>query len=651
MLFTFTSCTLATQVEKAEETTPEETTTEETVLLTCPDVDIYLKVSSLTQAQTVYKKLLEDNPNDECALKGLKEIAKRQCNLAQNMLIAGDLEGAKSIYKDVLKDYPDMICAVEGLNAIPTIYDEVKVLTQMCNYDEAWKKLSVAVATNPKDSYLTELTKQPWFYVQKFKEWFKHFIIIIIVLIVGVVVIARIWFCKERLNIGDFELGITGLPDPKKSLIAKFEETLVSLGEKSNVYKPLTLIESPISIPDLPQNLASIPKEVNIVWDFFIKIFPPKVITIKGTLDFDNTKGAGINIKLINSRGNKILSSYTIWQSDMDPGFKKDSKTPDNDDYNKLVDPAACLAYWELYKRKYRKNLSKLTSNLRNDFGTDVGQSFIATRIGSHLLKRLDFAIGEEMMRKALKHDSKNYIAWYNLAVAEYYKASKLINERVPKQKELNLNLIYKNTVRYLQNVIRLTEKDHDNLAHIFSYYGLGTIEIYKYTLTVNTTQQQGDIEKAKVCFEKAIDYAKTAKKKMEQKLPVKQVKSLITDELIILLQIPYTVTQILSDPNITYPTKEINDIEKEKPTNPSIMYSLACFISTMYQFDRIPTEQKEQKLDDAMNYLEDLLAVEKGYVKIAKNDPSLKILLERKQKEFKEILKKLGIQNPSHYL
>lgn len=611
----------------------------------CEDGELYLEAGALSLAEQAFKGALERDPEDSCALTGLAEIADGRCELAQVKVAAGDLEGAKATFSAILEAYPYSRCAIDGLGDIPNKFDEVVGLVEAGDYKTAWTKLSAAIGSNPADKELESLTRQSWARAEKLKEVWKEFLLPGLLFVVGIVIFALAagWLRRIndlRLDIGDFELGMFKASpdppngqDPNKVLIAEFEEAIESFGSTAGLQQP-HLIDAPISIPTLPVKLGSVPADLKGLWELITKLFPPKVLTIRGTLLADPTKGAGINIKLVSERGNELWASFSIWQNDVEPGVFYGSKPPAFNDYLELIEPAAIKAYWSIRQRKRRFWHISPTTLLRQTFGTNDSDSYIALRLGASLLEKDDLISAERILRKSLTHDHKNSVAWFNLAMVELRHAEDRIADAIHNQRAPDVDLEFARVLEHLQSVKRLTQNAPKNASRTLAFYNIGVVELYKHILTYGTANSRGNVASAKEYLEYAVEIAVS----LSGKDP-----AAITAETIAMLKIAYGDALTLSDSSHPYPPNEVTSVQDAGFAAPWVLYNLACHASVMVQFGK----ENVQALDQALLRLRDVLAAQPAYVQYAMTDVSLKTLREKKSKEFEALIKEYT-QKPS---
>lgn len=182
------------------------------------------------------------------------------------------------------------------------------------------------------------------------------------------------------LHVQKFEANTTQKDtDTGHALLVEIERALLRYGSASKLDFN-RVVSRPITPLELPE-LTAMPKDVKTLWDFFMKLFPPNVVTLSGLLRESKEKGAGLSLRLTHNRTNDLLGSYTIWQREVDPNFKPSDSAPSTDDYLKLCEGVAAWTYWRIVNNHNRVTKRQPHHiSLRYSFGTDSWESYTHSR-------------------------------------------------------------------------------------------------------------------------------------------------------------------------------------------------------------------------------------------------------------------------------
>ncbi len=570
----------------------------------CRIANAHLSSGAVSLAEKEYNKVLEALPLEDCALSGLRNIADIRCQVALTRAHNGDLEGAKDMYLQLLKSDADLNCAIEGLATVRNL--EIKGLIEIGSYEAAWKKLGTARAANPDDKEIRSLSEGLPFQLRgryqvliEAGKWLTDLLIFLSIVVLLCFTIQLLWSRQRlKLDIGDFVLGSAALEkdaakagcDPNKAVATRFEESLSSwrLIRKLDSVKP---VAGPVEVPALP-DVSFVPKEAKALWGLITKVIPDKVVTIKGSLEFDKAKGAGLHVRLISSRGNEVWQSHTIWQRDVAPFYGSIAQPVELDDYLWLAELAAIWAYWMIHKHTHPKD------SIRRYFGTDNVDSYISTQVAAKIHGK-NPKLAMERLYKALTDDNENFVARYNLART---RSAQHIDDEED-----------------LKKVKAMTEDFRQNRVHILATYALGVLKLHRYC----SSKCQDSLKEAKKLLAEAVSDAEKANEKDAL---------LISDELMQVLRIVYFDAVILSgDRNAL---GQIDEIERANYASPRILYALACHKSTLVKYNIVPEQDEDKELEKALKYLGDVLLASRSYADIVYKDPSLDVLLSRKQKE-----------------
>lgn len=595
---------------------------------TCSDADTYLQSGALGLAESTYKALLEIDPQDNCALLGLRTVAEQRCRMAGKMADAGDPDGARTMYTAVLEAYPDLPCAIEGLSALPTAYDKVKGFATIGDYEKAWESLENAIEATPSDSGLGDFSTQWW------ALWKRSILGLEYCLGPVLVILAGIWICllayqrrSLRLDVVSFDSGTTPLKEtPEKTgqpgslLIAQFEEELTRIGSEACKMRRPDLIDVPLEAPAFPTSIKGIPEQLGTLWAFVIKLIPPKVVEIKGTLKYSPQQGAGLYVKLVHKSTSRLWGAYTVWQHEVDPHYSPNSGDPGISAYLDLVEFAAISAYWLILQQKGWRVMRWLFGkdrNMRRMFGTENARSYyITTRRVYPLFEKLrgTFLPAAEKLTlrkeiealslQALSCDRRNHTARLYLA-------------QVTREEAVIEN-------------IRLKTKP-TNPVRIAADYYLGIRKTIEYIQENNALQREQLLAEARRFLKEGV---KSAEKMRRRRKPA------ASGDYIAMLKIPYASVLSWSRtkcPPWSNPARMIEKIEDENHSSGKVLYNLACHYSMACMYKLPPGDA----LYRALKYLEKSLRAMPGLVGYVEDDPSLVCLRKNKPAEVSELIKK----------
>ena len=290
-----------------------------------------------------------------------------------------------------------------------------------------------------------------------------------------------------------------------------------------------------------------------------------------------------------------------------------------------------------IHIRKLLERMKLIT--LHNVFGTEEVESHIYTQIALRQ-KSTNIDLMKKTLIRALTHDYKNYLARFTLATIEVSEADKCIRQEMDQLKIPDAKKEYENAVWNFEHVKRQTGKDQQNKAHFLANYWLGVIELYKYGVTKET---QGNLARAEELLRQAVNGAKEAHRKN---------KCAITDELLIMLEIPYLGAQALNlvarvhtnpkkyKPKMNIILDKIENIENHHYASSRILYNLACFKSRSVQYQIYAGDPSDRELvENAVSHLKKVLKVDPyRYKNMIMTDPALRTLRDNKEKG-KELL------------
>jgi hypothetical protein len=631
--------------------------------VTCDVAKAYLEDKRIDLAEKAYTVILAQNPQEQCALEGLANVAQAKCALAAT-LATSNPAGANNIYAGILTSYPHLDCANQGwatvVTPIPSVtptqtstptpnpFGVVTRLASIGEYSAAQTKMVEAVSTVSPATEIHRLFGRPYLYYQNIAS--NVIPRSLITILIAVILWLIIHFQKSHLDVEDFEVGTVKLavpspegPDIKKILTLHFERDLNDLCCTVPLTKP-DLITTPLEIPDLP-NIASIPQEGRDIWTFLNKIIRPNLIKITGNLEFDPVRGAGLTTRLVRHRSNSILGTYTVWKEDIDPSFQAGGQAPTPEDYMDLVEPAAIWAYWHAYSGW------RYTRKIQQSFGTSVCDSYTALKLAMHMndeYKRLEDAEQQKtkltairsLLGRAITYDDCNSIAHLNLGVILYLASQKADHTRSERDFMLEMAKKHLERARMLSST-PYNESDttdsinyDDYACYINACYTMALIEIDAYLDELDQDQNlpataKGDhLQKAEELLDKAYLGSTEA---------LRQKKMLFTEDYSTMIHIPLL--------DVRWWMNEIVDnedpVEKETANKvfaaPRIHYNLACHYSLAEKI----MDRDEKRLDKALAWLEYAFCASPAYVGRAKDDKTLKHLRKEKKLEFENLVKK----------
>lgn len=425
----------------------------------CDAADALLKAQLYDDALTNYTALLKQDPQLDCALKGISESQRLHAinsyELGRAYENAGQVKEARDAYVAALKKYPNYSPAQEALeNVSDNKFAAVQTLANLGYYAEAADRLKKVVEENPSIEVPKNLKYLPggnipiWEYVRSRIERWGQPVVEIVIFLLGLYVLRwRIWprikgICEPRLDIQEFDKGTTGL-EIGKGMEAIVEESLMRLvteDEPTRVH--LHLAAGPIEKLAIPADVKSVSPQIKIVSELIEWIFPSNVITLSGYLQKPGDHGAGLTLSIAESPTRDIKGSITIWQRDYDPTATQ-SAVKDNDPvpYYCLAEPAAiwalfklnapskikrgifCRIYWGI--KKMFRNFSQLFDSSggaavedREKFaplGTDDWQSYAYFMAGVRWWLEGNNDKARKLYVDAQNQDMNNYGALFNL--------------------------------------------------------------------------------------------------------------------------------------------------------------------------------------------------------------------------------------------
>lgn len=567
-----------------------------------------------------------------------KTTAEKKCREAQQKMIEGDFGGAASILKDMSASHPDTQCKVKGLLECNKIM-KIQGLRDLGDFDEAWNSLGKDLADRPEQ--LKAFKGQFWLERRRWYRFLLEYALKPLFILVPVCFGGWHFFIRKwKVDVTDFESCLQQKENTHYSgaVKARFEQTLSSISNSQG----LGMVEGPAEKVELP-DLSAIP-EANDLWKFFKSIIPDKTLTIKGSLNSDKKRGAGLYIKFIHGRRNKLFAMYEVWQDRFDPDFKKVEVPLKLDAFMMLVGPAAHDALWETtrfmdltgWRASIKKAHCKLSreankkegleneKKLRKLFGSDDRTSYVYRTMATEHYDSARDSFSERMLRRALAIDQNNYIAWMNLGLLEKNRVKE--ENASPDIKDK-----YKAALQCLDKAIEIARgKYENNLAYVSANYHRGDIKLHIYCRSKFPGDE--DLIEAFESFKKACEIA--------EKTDTPIINQAVRDTLTVAFETARCIKENKEDPTVEerFRTK----------TDPRILYNLAWHNSLICEKVLRDEDKEKAALDNAIEYLQRVFAINQDYAKDTNEDWGLKRLREdvRTKERFEELINEL-VQKP----
>jgi|GEM_PF-4003061 len=340
-----------------------------------------------------------------------------------------------------------------------------------------------------------------------------------------------------------------------------------------------------MTLPDI-----GLPETYKKFFDALIKLIPNNVVTINGSLLVDETRGAGIIVRLTQNSNKKLWGVDVVWQSDVDPAFTPGlaQTPPDHQPYKALVRYAAILAHWIYYQRTNRHMLPEA-------YGTDNFRSHILTYAATELQEKGTAAKPVEiMLRQALAEDLDNYVAMLNLA--------RFTLRSNPAESEA-----------YLLRVQDLTESlvGLKRLPHVYATYRLGANQLELFALDPLRNAQS--LPAALQLLQQAVFHAQKIQENNRE----------VTREVVGMIRIPYADALRRSGQN-EQAEEIIAEVRKDSLAAPRVLYNLACYYTSQLTLPDGTPQPDAGGLDMALDFLERALLANRAYFIGAEKDPSL---------------------------
>ena len=522
------------------------------------------------------------------------------CEEAAEYLNNNEFELARNSFSAITIATPGAKCALQGLILVdmlekdqqappeptPGFEDVVPALLNNGDYAGAWEKLKEGVAANPDSTSKSNF----WLWLWKAWNYAKNLTtdilipmamaVFIILLIFPLIKIINPFKRRIIVDIADFKPGSASEVDEKMCLSVsnKIQENLFNY-HKKQLMNNVNIITSAIDAPELPDSISS---KASGIWNFLIKLYPTKIFSVSGILEYHKTKGVGLALTTSFTNDHKILGHITFWDKEHNlptPEPEKSSllekiftpkkgkteepaPTFNKDDYYAKIRPLAMVAsawvFWQYCTLD--KNIQ-----LKSIFGTNVFESYKWYLIYLYQLQLLTSGTSEEKQEKArpyllksLAADRCNTVALF--AFCQYYLD--------PKKKPENREPFEKTMKQVIGN-----GKDSD-LTTILAHYWLGDLYLNE-CLKKHTTIPQIDEADRKKCFDEQFKPAYEGIQKATS----------ITEDVRGCVQIPYLLSFVMSG-DINRAKKELIKIEEMRTENENLLYNLACIYGVLATSD-----------------------------------------------------------------
>ena len=537
-----------------------------------------------------------DTPSPERVPTLSLDASPVTCEEAAEYLNNNEFELARNSFSAITLSTPGAKCALQGLILVdllekdqeappeptPGYEDIVPALLNNGDYAGAWEKFKEGVAADPTSTSKSNF----WLWLWKAWNFTKNFIndilvplamgIFIVLLIFPLIKIIYPFKRKIIIDIADFKPGSANEVDEKMclSVANKVQENLFNY-HKSQPLNNVNIITSAIDAPTLPESISS---KASGIWNFLTKLYPTRIFSISGILEYHKDKGVGLALTASFTNNNKILEHITFWEKEHNlptPEPKKDSlidkifppkkakseeqpNTFNKDDYYARVRPMAMVAsawiYWQ-YCLLDKKN------QLKSIFGTNVFESYKWYLIFLYQLQLLTSGTSEEnqekarpYLLKALAADRCNTVALF--AFCQYYLD--------PKKNPGNRDLFEKT----MQQIVdRGKETD---MTSILAHYWLGDLYSSEDLKIYTSLPQINEVDRKKFFegqFKPAYDGIQKA--------------TGITEDLRRSVQIPYLLSFVMSG-DLNRAKRELFKIEEMRSEHANLFYNLTCFYGTL---------------------------------------------------------------------
>jgi tetratricopeptide (TPR) repeat protein len=458
----------------------------------CTLGDLYLQAGQLDKAEETYATLLEKNPQEYCAIKGMKAVNNQRKALLKTYMDTGDYEKARDLTiiilsqsevdESMVEDYRIILTKVVTTQKIsntpvptPDAYSVIEGYFKLGRPDLAYSRIQTAIIENqnffsptltpiptdaeeikneeptidrsielliPKGENLLSKAWPTWL-LESLKAYFIPLIIMIasggiLYLVVKMFIQVFLDHQNIKFDVGEFTSSLTK--------DEKYEVSIQSLIEREIILYMNNKFQDKKFGIDRPTNLAKeitsettvLPKDIFFLINWINKMFPPRVMTLFGVLHSSTYKGAGITLRLVDYKNN-LIGEYTVWQEKYDPTFNYENNQTKIDNYLCLIKPAAIWSFRYIindYLSDFQNRKSE--KKLLFAFGTVDLDSAISNYIAKDNFEKDPVdnqKISLAFLRDSLKYDYCNIQALFNLAYIKFFISTKEINEEI-----LNLN-------------------------------------------------------------------------------------------------------------------------------------------------------------------------------------------------------------------
>jgi len=548
--------------------------------ITCKDAADYYKKGDIALANQAYLAILAKTPLAKCALEG-------------SAMLSELLSPTKTVVPT-----PTLSPTVT-----PNAATVVPALIKAGDYSGAYEKAKEGISADPEIQKSLNRDFLNWFVVKNFCVAY----VLPLAIILLILIILYLAFSKFRkvyrtvqLDLKEFSSGTYSIDEKVVGALGKSISSRIELVLKRNLdNQPNSvreLVNTPLCLPELP---SSVPSQISGFWNFITKLFPPRVLTVEGLLEYNESDGIGLSVKIINERDQLFAGHRLFWAKDINLDYKitgtnEDIKTVNSksttetkeEPANKtsiaiknsvettsttqtindilvykffdLADIAAAWIYWEYCEIQQ--------FDMQEIFGTDVFESYLWYSLSC------DPAHNEQYLDYSLAEDYKNTLALIN-------KAKNFLNKYRKSKSAITWDQLNENSLKLLHQVIGLRANDID-ASKILANYTLGVVYLDKSILDIDPHESIGklhilpDIESYDGYFGDAYkdinDFLKSNTTKQRRGKPLKH-------QFIHTVQLPHIGFMIWQNEKETKWFDQFRAIENEPNKTWDILYNLAC--------------------------------------------------------------------------
>jgi hypothetical protein len=504
-------------------------------------------------------------------------------------------------------------------------------LAQIGAPEDAWTEYKTAIKNNPGNEDLLRLARAPWVQWQKARAGLTTYgePILALVCVALFLSLFGYWVFQKRrshLDIDCFRYGTMKFDektsDPNQALITAFEKSMRKFYLAEGLKRP-DMIDQPMATFDLPAPTPG-PAQMGELLNFINKLIPAKVISLKGSLERDKQKGAGLTIRIFSD--NKLIDCYDVWQYPAGCVSQQKAKRakPALADYLQLAEEASIRAIWVICKDRKRNNYRRI---LQNAFGTGNVDSYLAIASESR-------AMDLDALKCALACDPKNHVANLNLAHV-------LLQEKDQETPEPILRVVrdFSKTLKPHQNNLetaklilektcKLSKPLNPHPTYIAANYlwGLALVEEYlKQNIPGdkrNLKEEKQGLKEAKEHLARAWKVARLAHCKKRKIVDINYLRMIK----ILYMDVIWWPSKKKKDPL----GKDIRAVwrayDSPKVADPEerVLYNLASHYSMAAKYGK---PDPKGGLQEALKCLEIVLQKDPSYAKAARDDPALETL------------------------